>query len=49
MMASSYDESDESQTSLSNSVKSYGKEGKSVKWSKDEDASLKFLVEQHGM
>lgn len=48
-MASSYEESDESQHSLTSSVKSISREGKSNKWTKEEDASLKFLVEQHGM
>lgn len=50
-MASSYEESqsDESQHSLTSSIRSNSKDGKSNKWTKEEDASLKFLVEQHGM
>lgn len=47
-MASSYEDSDESQHSLTSSIKSTSRDGKSNKWTKEEDASLKFLVEQHG-
>lgn len=48
-MASSFEEegSDESQHSLTSSTKS-NSQNKSQKWTKEEDASLKFLVEQHG-
>lgn len=47
-MASSYEESDDSQQSLTSSIKSTSRDGKPNKWTKEEDASLKFLVEQHG-
>lgn len=49
-MASSYEDegTDESQHSVSSSVRSATNTSKSQKWTKEEDVSLKFLVEQHG-